>query len=83
MNGDKRPAAWDITPSRNFFEVTPANTDLAVLPKGLWIAEAGDLEIRSLSGVTVGPYAVVAGQIIPVSPAQVRTGTTATVIALA
>lgn len=73
-----------ITPSRSFYVVTPDDdTDLPMQPKGLWIAEDGNLTVKNAAGQTVGPYAVVAGQIVPISPARVLETTTATVVALA
>lgn len=65
--------------------ITPANTDLAAYPAGLYVWTDGNLEILpATNGDTdyIGPYAVTAGQIIPYVVRQVRTGTSAVVSGL-
>ncbi len=60
-------------------EVTIGNTDLKEQCTGLYVWEDGDLKFMTLGGTVIGPYPVVAGQIIPYQVKQVMTGTTATV----
>lgn len=59
--------------------ITPSNSNLKRTGSGLYVWEAGDLEFMTMEGDILGPYAVVAGQIIPFRVKQVRTGTTAVV----
>ena len=61
--------------------VTPANTNLAKQCTGLYVWTAGDLKFKTAAGTVVGPYAVVAGQVVPFQVSQVMTGTTAVVSA--
>lgn len=68
-------------PFKDGYVVTPGNSNLQRGADGLWIATDGDLKFTTLGGGVIGPYPVVAGQIIPFRVAQVNTGTTATVIA--
>jgi len=67
--------------AKNFFAIAPANSDLATRPQNLLVSVAGDLVMSGTDGVSV-TVAVIAGQQLAVSPLQVRTGTTATVIGL-
>jgi hypothetical protein len=67
------------SPAGRHFAITPANTDLAIIPRALWVDDDGDLVIRDAGGVDV-TYSVTAGQILPIRAVQVRTGTTATVV---
>ncbi len=60
--------------------ITPANSDLAYRPRGLWVTVAGDVVIRDELGVDVTYPSVPAHTLIPFRAVQVRTGTTATVI---
>lgn len=63
--------------ARRFFAIAPANNALPAVPDAIYVGGDGDLVLRGDDGADA-TFAVVAGQILPVSPAQVRAGTTAT-----
>jgi|GEM_PF-2126951 len=66
--------------ARNFFPITPANSNLATIPDSIYIGEDGDLEVRGADG-NDAILPVRAGQTLPIGPTQVRTaGTTITSI---
>lgn len=46
---------------------------------GIYVWEAGDLEFKTTDGTVVGPYPVVAGQMVPFRCTELLSGTTATV----
>lgn len=58
---------------------TPANSNLPFVGDGIYVWTAGNLEFMTQSGTVIGPYAVVAGQLVPFRCRQIRSGTTATV----
>lgn len=60
-------------------EPVAANTNLKKVGDGIYVWEDGDLEFMTPAGTVIGPYPVVAGQLIPFRVMQIRTGTTATV----
>ena len=70
-------------PANNGVAITPDDaTDLATIPRGLWIGGAGDLAVI-LKGDTVAVtlVGVPAGTLLPIRAARVKvTGTTATSI---
>lgn len=69
-------------PAQKCLIVTPANADLALNAKALYVFVAGNLEFipaGNTDSEIIGPYAVFAGQVIPFEVRQVRTGTTAVV----
>lgn len=68
------------SPANRHYAVTPADEDLPIRPRALYVNDGGDLVLRDTGGVDV-TYTVEAGQIIPLRPIQVRAATTATVIA--
>lgn len=71
----------DLTsPGFRHYTVTPANADLSPRPRALFVKADGDLVIRDEGGVDE-TYPVTAGMILPFRAVQVRSGTTATVIA--
>lgn len=73
------------SPSLAPFAVTPNDTtELATIPKGLWVGGTGDVRLKGVNGSAVTFTAVPAGHIIPVRASIVyATGTTATgIIAL-
>jgi hypothetical protein len=74
---DRRSA---MAPATRHYTVTPANADLPVVPRAIYIATDGDVVVRDGAGIDV-TYPVVAGQLLQIRAVQVRTGTTATVIA--
>jgi hypothetical protein len=66
-------------PATRHYTITPANSDLAIRPRALFVKVAGDLVIRDELG-TDQTYPVNVGDVIPFRAVQIRTGTTATVI---
>ena len=68
------------SPATRHYTVTPANADLPIIPRALFIAEAGEVVVRDIEGTDV-TYDLDAGILLPFRAQQVRTGTTATVIA--
>lgn len=70
-----------IAPAHRWFAITPGTSNLGTVPDSLYVSVAGDLVVRGSDGVDA-TFAVHAGQILPIRPIQVRTGTTATVIGL-
>ena len=65
------------SPADNFFEITPADTDLAQIPRGIYIGTGGDLVITGKDSTQV-TMAVLDGQLLPIRPLQVNSATTAT-----
>lgn len=59
------------------FAVVPANSDLSVFARALYIGSTGDVVIMTLKGTTVTFTAVSAGTILPIGCKQVRSATTA------
>jgi len=72
-------AAGLTSPAYRHFTVTPANADMAIRPRAIYVATDGALIMRDDLGADI-TYAVIAGQVLPFRPLQIRTGTTATVI---
>jgi hypothetical protein len=60
--------------------ITPANSDLAVPVRALYVGGAGDVVIRTMAGTDVTLVGVVAGSVLPIAAKQVRVATTATSI---
>lgn len=67
------------SPASIQFAITPADSDLTMRPRALFVIARGNLVIRDGAGSTV-TYPVEAGQIIPFRAVQVRAATTATVV---
>lgn len=69
-------------PAVRHIAITPSDTaDLSVKPRVLYCNVSGNVVIRDSFGVDL-TYALVAGQILPISPVRIlATGTTATVYA--
>lgn len=68
-------------PFENAYLVTPADSDLALPVKSIWVGGVGNLTIITPSGDTVTFTAVAAGTLIPVQADQIKTTlTTATLI---
>lgn len=65
--------------AKNFFPITPdGNADLAIRPDAVYCGSAGDVVLKGTDG-TNATFAVLAGQVLPVSPTRVlAAGTTAT-----
>lgn len=67
------------SPARRHFAITPADADLAIIPRALFCTVSGNVVIRDEGGADV-TYALVAGDILPFHAVQVRSSTTATVV---
>lgn len=71
-------------PARSIRTVTPSNT--TDLPDGvcksIYVVEDGNLEVVALNDATPVTIPVLAGWHIPIMARRIRTGTTATVVAL-
>lgn len=64
--------------AKRWFPITPADSALATVPDAIYIGGAGNIVARGNDAVDA-TFAVTAGEILPISPAQIRvTGTTAT-----
>jgi len=74
-----RQSYLSSSPATRQYVITPADADLDNPVRALYIADDGDLVIEDHGGNVV-TYPVVAGQIIPFSPKQIRAATTASVI---
>lgn len=66
-------------PATRHYAITAADTDLAVVPRALYVLTAGDLVIRDEQGTDI-TYPVTAGQLIVFRGRQVRAASTATVV---
>lgn len=71
------------TPTSNFYTITPADAAVARPYKALYTTTVGNVIIQNAAGDNITLTAVPAFTFLPFSPAQVRTGTTATVLGLA
>lgn len=80
--GDTVPRVWAVGdwPAVDFAMITPADADLAVIPRGLIIGGAGNLVVRKIGSSTNVTIPVQAGQTLPICPQQIRAATTATSI---
>lgn len=67
------------SPANDWFEITPDDgTELAQIPRALFIGIGGDLVLTDAGG-NDSTFKVISGQILPVRPTFVKaTGTTAT-----
>jgi hypothetical protein len=66
-------------PARRHFAISPADANLAIVPRALFCTVAGNVVIRDEGGTDV-TYPMVAGDILPFHAVQVRASTTATVV---
>ena len=67
------------SPANHIVSVTPADSDLAVDFRSIFVGGAGDVAIKSSGGETVTFVGVLAGSILPVRCRQIRsTNTNAT-----
>lgn len=66
-------------PVRDASQVTPSDAaDLAILPRALYVGQAGNIALRMAGGQDVTFQNLPAGSLLPVRPARVlATGTTA------
>lgn len=67
------------SPANDWFDVTPSDgTELAQIPRALFIGAGGDLVLTDAGG-NDSTFKVLSGQLLPVRPTFVKaTGTTAT-----
>lgn len=67
-----------LSTAKRWFAITPANSNLAIVPDCVYIGGPGDTLIaRGDDGVDV-TFPVTQYQTLPIRPTQIRTGTTAT-----
>ncbi len=66
-------------PATRHFAITPADADLAIVPRALWVDADGTLVIRDALGADI-TYNVIAGVILPFRGIQIRAASTATVV---
>lgn len=74
-------AAIASGPAYHWFAVTPADADLPVLPRWVYVGTAGNLTITGRDGVSVTLNAVPAGTMLPIRPVRI-TAAPANTIAL-
>lgn len=67
-------------PATTFVAITPANADLAEIPRGIYVGGAGDLAVLDGSGNTVTFKGLVAGMLLPIRPVRVLPASTVTFI---
>jgi hypothetical protein len=67
------------SPAFFHYTITPADSNLPLKVRALYVQAPGNVVIRDQDGTDV-TYTVVAGQILPIRAVQVRSGTTATVV---
>lgn len=70
----------DTSPADDLRVITPDGRPLNPVPRALFIAEAGDLQIAAPTAFPAFP--VRAGTVMPLRPLAILPGTTATVVAL-
>ena len=70
-------AVQKLGSGKRWFAIAPADTALATVPDAIYVGGAGNIVARGSDGVDA-TFAVVAGQTISISPAQVRAASTAT-----
>lgn len=65
------------SPAEGHFSITPADSDLSIVPRAIYCGGAGNVVVRSKADVDV-TYAVSAGTYLMIRAKQVRASTTAT-----
>ena len=65
------------SPATNHFAITPADTNLAVTPRAIYVGGDGNVVVRDQNDVDV-TYAALAGSYIMIRAKQVRASSTAT-----
>lgn len=78
MNDPHQPTRPSAATATRHFELTPDGAVLAVSPQALYCATDGELEIIDRSGNSL-VYVVLAGQVLPFTPAAIGPATTCTV----
>jgi hypothetical protein len=74
-------AALASGPAYHWFAVTPADVDLPVMPRWVYVATAGSLAITGRDGVNVTLANIPAGTLLPIRPVRI-TAAPANTIAL-
>jgi hypothetical protein len=66
-------------PARDAAAIVPSDaTNLAVLPRAVWVGQGGNISVVMPGGQTVTLQGIAAGTLLPLRPARVNaTGTTA------
>ena len=65
-------------PARNFAAVTPADSDLAAIPKALFIGGGGTVIATPAAGGSAVTFTVPPGMILPIRPSRIALASTAT-----
>lgn len=76
---DQFPSRGGLDSAVQAFAIIAADTDLAQIPRALWVGTGGDLALL-MDGVTVTLTNVPDGTLVPVRPTQVKAATTASEI---
>jgi hypothetical protein len=72
------PASATTQPAGNALSVTPANTDLGIISRAIYIGDTGDLTVKMAgSGNIVLFKNVGSGSLLPIRVTQVLSATTA------
>ncbi len=67
--------------SSDMFTTITLDTDINPRPRALWVTVSGNLVCKNKAGTSV-TFPVVAGTVVPISPKQVTSASTATALAL-
>ena len=68
---------YDVSsPIVSHYAITPADTDLAIVPRCLWVGGAGTLVVTD-NGGTVVTYVNISG-LLPIRPIRIAAASTAT-----
>ena len=67
----------NLSTAKRWVAITPANSNLAVVPDCVYVGIAGTVIARGDDG-TDATFTAMDGQVLPIRPAQIRTGGTAT-----
>lgn len=66
-----------LSTAKRWFAITPANSNLAVVPDCVYVGVAGTVIARG-DDSTDATFTAMDGQVLPIRPTQIRTGGTAT-----
>jgi hypothetical protein len=66
-----------IGPVVDGFAVTPADTDVSIIPRALYVGTGGDVVVKTSGGSTLTFVGVPNGAFLPVRCLQVKAATTA------
>lgn len=75
---DRFPQDAVLAPARDFFAITPADSDLSVIPKAIFVGGAGTVIATPAGGGSAVTFTVPAGTILPIRARRVALASTAT-----